>query len=217
MIGVSASALQRIELGKLRLSGKIAERIAAVTDVAAWCLTKPNGRLVSRSGHPYTARDFDRCQSRLASPTVRHECEHKKGELRRRIDTLLDAALARRRFALVESDLWEALNKIRAAHGLKRLSEDLLRADGENPRASWNAITSPNTVLLFHDHGMKPYSIRDPAWSKDWDNLPADAHAYLIDNHGVVSSTVQDAWVKALLNHAQPRTVRRARRKRAGA
>jgi hypothetical protein len=214
MIGISVSALQRIELGTLRVSEKIAGRIAAITDVAPQCLMEPNIRLISRSGRSYTKRDFDLCQARLASPTVRHERDYKKGELRRRIDTLLDAAFSKKRFALVESDLWDALNDIRVVHGLERLTDDRLAADKHDPRWRWDAITRPNGLLLFQEQGMKEYFKRDSTWAADWANLPTGAHAYAIDNHGVVCSTVQEAALQTLFRDARARIVPRVPRKR---
>lgn len=221
MVGLSTSAVQRIELATLPLNEKILGRISSMTDVGEQCLMQPERRLNNRNGEDYTKGDFDECQSRLRSAAVRHECERKKGELRRRIDVLLDAAFSKKRFTLVESDIWEALNKIRVVHGLERLTEDRLRADGRDPRPHWDSIAPAGVFLLFRENGVTEFDFNDnkqiAAWSAEWDRLPTGTYAYTRYNYGVFSSTVEDAMLKRLFDSMHSRTPQRARRKRAPA
>lgn len=218
MVGLSTSAVQRIELGTLELTEKILGRISAMTDVGEESLLRPERRLNNRNGDEYTKSDFDECQLRLKSAAVRHECERKKAELRRRIDVLLDAAFSKKRFPLVESDIWEALNKIRVVHGLERLTEDRLRADGKDPRPHWDSIAPAGVFLLFRENGVTEFDFNDnkqiAAWSAEWDRVPTGTYAYTRYNYGVFSSTVEDAMLKRLFDSTQSRTLQRARQKR---
>jgi len=81
MIGVSTSALQRIELGSLKLSPSVASRISAVTDVDVRCLTRIGLPIKHASGEDYTRQHFERCQRRFQSQAMGYECEYEITEL----------------------------------------------------------------------------------------------------------------------------------------
>jgi hypothetical protein len=161
MIGVSVSALQRIELGSLKLSPSVASRISAVTDVDEKCLMRTGLPIKDASGENYTRQHFERCHRRFQSQAARHECEYVISELCDRISILLRAADSRHRFPLVASDLWSATDKLRKTYGLERLTNDLLRANSCGAREKWTSIVPPGKLVFFDDEGYQLFSRQD--------------------------------------------------------
>lgn len=161
MIGVSVSALQRIELGSLKLSSSVASRISAVTDVDEKCLMRTGLPIKDDSGENYTRQHFERCHRRFQSQAARHEREYVISELCDRISILLRAADSRHRFPLVASDLWSATDKLRKTYGLKRLTNDLLRANSCGAREKWTSIVPPGKLVFFDDEGYQLFSSQD--------------------------------------------------------
>lgn len=70
MVGVSTSAIQRIELGQLLVSVELAERLAAATGAAPASLRRMHGNPLGRSGAPYSRADFDLLRKRPAAPNA---------------------------------------------------------------------------------------------------------------------------------------------------
>jgi hypothetical protein len=161
MIGISASALQRIELGNLKLSPSTASRISAVTDVDVRCLTDTRLPIKHASGKNYTLHHFERCQLRFESQAMHHECEYAIAELCDRISILLRAGLAWRRFPLVASDVWSAIGELRTAYGLERKTKELLRSSSRGPREKWTSIAPPGKIVFFDDKGYQLVSMSD--------------------------------------------------------
>ena len=160
MIGISVSALQRIELGTLKLSPAVVSRISAVTDVEAKCLNRI-GPIKHASGENYTREHFERSQRRLRSRAINHECEYLTEELCDRIRILLQAALKGKRFSLVASDLWTATEKLRKTYGLERLTNELLHNSPRGPREEWSSIAPVKKIVFFDDDGHQLFSTSD--------------------------------------------------------
>lgn len=161
MVGISASALQRIELGSLKLSRSVASRISAVTDVDVKCLTRIGRPIKHASGEDYTNEHFERSQQRFQSQAMRHECEYVITELCDRISILLRAAVSRRRFPLVASDVWSAIGKLRKTYGLEKPTNELLRNNPSGPREEWTSISPPGKIVFFDDKGYQLFSMSD--------------------------------------------------------
>lgn len=161
MIGVSASALQRIELGTLALSAAVARRIHEVTAVDVTCLTAEDRPLKDTWGNNYSREHFDECQLRFRSKAMKHECEYMIEEFCGRIRILLSAAALRRCFPLLASDLWTELDKLRKTYGLTRLTDELIRQSSSRSRQKWQDITSPDTVVWFDDNQRHVFSLSE--------------------------------------------------------
>jgi DNA-binding XRE family transcriptional regulator len=162
MIGLAVSSLQRIELGTLKLSLAVAWRIRAVTDVDIECLTRVGRPIKHASGEDYTREHFERAQWRFRSRAMGHECEYVIAELCDRIGILLRAAVSRRRFPLVASDLWAAIDKLRKAYALERLTNELLdRKLQDQAREQWRNIAPPGKNVFFDDDGHQLFSESD--------------------------------------------------------
>ena len=165
MIGISASALQRIELGSLRISPKIANRIREATGLDTRCLRNwPRGELKSVRGNLYTRAEFAALQHRqsFSFRALRHECDYMVAEIRRRINLLLEVASDRKRFDLVLSDIWSSLDQIRRSFGLERLTNTRLQSDGGETRTEWHHICPPNKAVFFDDTGSYLYPMDVP-------------------------------------------------------
>ena len=152
MIGVSASTLQRIELGSLKLSSDVASRISAVTDVEEKCLTHVGHPIKHLSGKNYDREHFERCQRRFQSEAMRHECTYVTTELCDRISILLYAAVLRRHFPLVASDVWSAISRLRKRYHLEALTNELLKRNPRRVRANWTDIAPPGNFVVFDDN-----------------------------------------------------------------
>lgn len=151
LIGLSASALQRIELGSLKLSSKVAQRISVVTGVRAKCLFRRNKPLLAFDGTAYASSEFDKLQRRYQSKAISYECEYMAQELETRVAVLLRAAVTRKVFDSVLSDLWEEVDKIRVTYGLAAVARDRLARDPTRPRAEWDDVCSPGDIVWFDD------------------------------------------------------------------
>ena len=161
MIGVSTSTLQRIELGSLKLSSDVASRILAVTDVEEECLRRVGRSIKHASGEDYDREHFERCQRRFRSQAMEHECAYVTAELCDRISILLHAAISRRRFPLVASDLWSAISKLRKRYQLEPLTNELLKKNPHKVRAKWTNIAPPGKLVFFDDKGHQFFSESD--------------------------------------------------------
>lgn len=158
MIGISASALQKIESESLRMSPKVVSRITALTHVDPACLRNlRGGKLKSVRGKVFTAAEFQALQHRPSSAAMQHECDYMVLEIGRRIKVLLEAASSRGRFDLVLSDLWSSLDEIRNAFGLKLVTKTRLHRDGGEYRSEWQDICPPETAVFFDDSGFYLY------------------------------------------------------------
>ncbi len=164
MIGVSASTLQRIELGSLRISAKVASRISAVTGLDQRCLRSSRAEpLMSVREKTYTAAEFEALQHRPSDAAMQHECDYITCEIGRRIKVLLEAASNRRRFDLVVADIWSSLDEIRKAFGLELVTKTRLRRDGGETRREWQDICPPDRAVFFDDTGFYLYRLDIPA------------------------------------------------------
>ncbi len=161
MIGVAATSLQRIELGTLKLSLAVAWRIRAVTDVDVECLTRAGSPIKHASGEDYNSEHFARAQWRFGSQAMGYECEYVIAELSDRIGILLRAAVSRRQFPLVASDVWTAISKLRKTYRLKRLTNELVHKNPLSPRQEWTNIAPPNKIVFFDDKGHQLFSTSD--------------------------------------------------------
>jgi len=185
MIGISASALQRIELDTLKLSSAVISRISAVTAVEAKCLTRLGSPIKHASGKNYTYEHFKRSQRRLQSRAINHECEYVTDELCDRIRILLWAALSRKRFPLVASDLWTATEKLRKTYGLESLTNELLRKSPRGPREKWTSIAPVDKIVFFDDDRHQLFSIGDEiGFITSRLSISPESLAYGLDNRG---------------------------------
>src|SRR6266496_3371526 len=160
MVRISTSALQRIELGSLKLSSRVAWRIRSVTDVDVQSLTRPRQTIRHASGEEYTRKHFERCQQRFQSLAMDQERQYMTEELCDRISILLGAA-PRRQFPLVASDVWSAIDKLRKTYGLAQRTKELLRNNSRKPREEWASIAPPGKVVFFDDKGYQLFSMSD--------------------------------------------------------
>lgn len=160
MIGVSASALQRIELGSLRLSDRLSRRIATITDVDQASLrTGAVPHIRHRSGEVYSVEHFKQAQQRRKSESTEHEREYMTQELKRRLVVLLESA-PRQSVELIVDDLWDALDEIRHNHGLVHKSEKKLQDSKGDRRNKWHDIAADGHIVWFHDPGVRVVSLQ---------------------------------------------------------
>jgi hypothetical protein len=92
---------------------------------------------------------------------MKHECAYVTAELCDRISILLDAAISRRHFPLVASDLWSAISKLRKRYQLEPLTNELLKKNPQRVRAKWTSIAPPGELVFFDDKGHQFFSESD--------------------------------------------------------
>ena len=222
MVRISTSALQRIELGSLKLSSRVAWRIRSVTDVDVQSLTRPRQTIRHASGEEYTRKHFERCQQRFQSLAMDQERQYMTEELCDRISILLGAA-PRRQFPLVASDVWSAIDKLRKTYGLAQRTKELLRNNSRKPREEWASIAPPGKVVFFDDKGYQLFSMSDNVGLLTSRlSIGRESLAYGLTNDGViieirraVSNSNRDAGKKQLFT--PPSLAARLRRRRSSA
>ena len=194
MIGVSTSTLQRIELGSLKLSSDVASRIWAVTDVEEECLRRVGRSIKHASGQDYDRGHFERCQRRFRSQAMNHECAYVTAELCDRISILLHAAVLRRHFPLVASDLWSAISRLRKRYHLEPLTNELLKKNAQKVRAKWTDIAPPGMFVVFDDNQYQlfPNSITLHDINTNV-SFGLESLAYGVSNEGVIVEMTHSA------------------------
>lgn len=184
LLGLSSSALQRIELGSLKLSERVAYQIAAVTGANPRTLSTS---LKSHSGGPYRKEHYEAIAATTLSRAAQHQSIYMAKELGHRITLLLTAAQQWRRLQPVLSDLWDSIEKIRARYALSTLTNELLRKDPNRPRQKWRDVAPPGKLVFFDDNGFKVFSLRDKMQSLcEQLSIALDSVAYMSDSTAMI-------------------------------
>ena len=123
-----------------------------------------------------------------------YECEYEITELCDRISILLRAAVARRRFPLVASDVWSAIGKLRKTYGLEKPTNELLRNNPSGPREKWISIAPPGKIVFFDDKGYQLFSMSDNMVSLTSRlSIGPGSLAYGLDNEGFLFEVTHPA------------------------
>src|SRR5262249_11008628 len=147
-------------------------------------------------------------QRRLQSRAIHYECEYVTEELCDRIQILLQAALARKHFPLVASDLWTATEKLRKTYGLERRTNELLRESPRGPREQWTDIAPVGKIIFFDDDGHKLFSISDKIrFITSRLSIGHESLAYGLDNRGFLIEVTHSRSPEDLLAQKEKRSL----------
>jgi transcriptional regulator with XRE-family HTH domain len=151
-LGISPSALKRIENNDLALSLRVARKIVYETAIDPRCLNGKLGTLRTVRGEQYTS-EFYKAYKEHYSWQDEHMVKHLSGVLGSAMETLLQASVLgyRRILTQVSAEIAETLERCRVDFNLQRPIAAILAKQrsvflGPNRPLKWEDLISPQTV-----------------------------------------------------------------------
>ena len=211
LVGVSMPTIQAIEGGKLRLTPKLAARIAEATGASETELLKGSqGKARTLEGTKYTAAAF---QAWEATRQRRSKPQHHTSSLLQWCEWLLKAAQSSGDAALMKArtQLIESMERIRVSLGLEDTvnAELLLFQSVETYSAEisqWKKAQLPRIQRLGY-HSSMPFGAKTrftlswqvtPSWSPGPTNVDLIPAGYCVIGLGTAGCRMAEAWWKGL-------------------